>query len=73
LISKLTLMSKRSIYYLCLVLGIALVLVSEFQETPSILLQICGLSVLMLSLYQLSKGIEDRPSKDSFIENDEEE
>jgi uncharacterized membrane protein len=55
------------------VLGIALVLVSEFQETPSILLQICGLCVLMLSLYQLSKGIEDRPSKDSFIENDEEE
>ncbi|MDB4108419.1 hypothetical protein N9551_02285 [Flavobacteriaceae bacterium] len=73
MISKLTLMSKRSISYLFLVLGIALVLVSEFQETPSILLQICGLCVLMFSLYQLSKGIEDRPSKDSFIENDEEE
>jgi uncharacterized membrane protein len=55
------------------VLGIALVLVSEFQKTPNILIQISGLSVLMLSLYQLSKGIEDRPPKDSFIENDEEE
>ena len=66
-------MSKRFIYYLCLVLGIALVLVSEFQKTPNILIQISGLSVLMLSLYQLSKGIEDRPPKDSFIENEEEE
>jgi len=66
-------MSKRFIYYLCLVLGIALVLVSEFQKTPNILIQISGLSVLMLSLYQLSKGIEDRPPKDSFIENDKEE
>jgi len=27
----------------------------------------------MLALYQLSKGIEDRPTKDSYIENEEEE
>ena len=64
---------SKSIYYVCLVLGVSLIILSEFQETPFLILQISGLGLLMLALYQLSKGIEDRPTKDSYIENEEEE
>ena len=64
---------SKSIYYVCLVLGVSLIILSEFQETPFLILQISGLGLLLLALYQLSKGIEDRPTKDSYIENEEEE
>ena len=72
LILKQFVMSK-SIYYVCLVIGISLIILSEFQDPPFLIIQICGLGLLMLALYQLSKGIEDRPTKDSYIENEEEE
>lgn len=64
---------SKSIYYVCLVLGVSLIILSEFQESSFLIIQICGLGLLMLALYQLSKGIEDRPTKDSYIENEEEE
>jgi uncharacterized membrane protein len=73
LIFKNYVMTKRSVYYLCLVLGILLILISEFQETKDLVIEIAGLCLLMVSLYQLSKRIEDRPTKDSYIENEEEE
>ncbi len=66
-------MSKRTLYYICLVLGIFLVIVTEFQEAPDLILQIGGYCLLMLALYQLSKGIKDLPTKDSYVENEEEE
>ena len=46
-------------YYLCLVLGISLIIGSEFQDKPFLILQICGLGLLMLALYQLSRRIEN--------------
>jgi len=68
---------SKSIYYLCLVLGISLIIGSEFQEKPFLIVQICGLGLLMLALYQLSRRIENLPEKDSYIkyenENEEEE
>ena len=73
LIFKQYMMSKRTLYYLCLVLGIFLVIVTEFQEDPDLILQIGGFCLLMLALYQLSKGIGDRPTKDSYVVNEEEE
>ena len=66
-------MTKRSVYYLCLVLGITLILISEFRKTKDLVIEIAGLCLLMVALYQLSVGIEDRPTKDSHIENEEEE
>ena len=73
LIFKEYVMTKRSVYYLCLVLGMALILISEFTETKDLVIEIVGLCLLMVALYQLSKGIKDRPIKDSYIENEEEE
>ena len=55
------------------VLGVFLVIVTEFQDTPDLILQIGGFCLLMLALYQLSKGIKDMPTKDSYVENEEEE
>ena len=66
-------MTKRSLYYVCFLLGTFLVIVAEFQENPDLILQFGGFCLLMLSLYQLSKGIGDRPTKDSYVENEEEE
>ncbi len=66
-------MSKRTLYYICLVSGIFLVIVTEFQDDPDLVLQIGGFCLLMLALYQLSKGIGDRPTKDSYVENEDEE
>ena len=66
-------MSKRSLYYVCFVLGTFLVIVTEFQDSPDLILQIGGFCLLMLALYQLSKGVKDLPTKDSYIENEEEE
>jgi len=73
LIFKEYVMTKRSVYYLCLVLGITLILISEFRKTKDLVIEIAGLCLLMVALYQLSVGIEDRPTKDSHIENEEEE
>ena len=73
LIFKQNVMSKRTLYYLCLVLGIFLVIVTEFQDKPDLILQIGGFCLLMLALYQLSKGIGDRPTNDSYVVNEEEE
>ena len=73
LIFKEYVMTKRSVYYLCLVLGIILILISEFRKTKDLVIEIAGLCLLMVALYQLSIGIEDRPTKDSHIENEEEE
>ena len=73
LIFKEYVMTKRSVYYLCLVLGIILILISEFRKTKDLVIEIAGLCLLMVALYQLSVGIEDRPTKDSHIENEEEE
>ena len=66
-------MSKRTLYFICLVLGIFLVIVTEFQDAPDMILQIGGYCLLMLALYQMSKGIKDLPTKDSYVENEEEE
>ena len=66
-------MSKRSLYSVCLILGIFLVIFTEFQDNPDLILQIGGFSLLMLALYQLSKGVNELPAKDSYIENEEEE
>ena len=66
-------MSKRTLYYMCLVLGTFLVIVTEFQDNPDLILQIGGFCLLMLALYQLSKGVKELPTKDSYIENEEEE
>ena len=66
-------MSKRTLYYICLVLGAFFVIVTEFQDTPDLILQIVGFCLLMLALFQLSKGIKNLPTKESFIENEEEE
>jgi uncharacterized membrane protein len=49
------------------------VIVTEFQDDPDLILQIGGFCLLMLALYQLSKGIKDLPTKDSYVENEEEE
>ena len=61
------------IYFISLVLGVFLVIVTEFQDTPDLILQIGGFCLLMLALYQLSKGVKDMPAKDSYVENEEEE
>lgn len=66
-------MSNKSFYYLCLVLGVFLVLIQEFRDVPDLFTQIAGLFLLMFALYNITKGIGDRPQNDSFIENDEEE
>ena len=66
-------MSKRSLYYICLLLGTFLVIVPEFQDNPDLILQIGGFCLLMLALYQMSKGINDRPTQDSYIEHEDEE
>tara|TARA_B100000768_G_C11284947_1_gene381768 strand:- start:7352 stop:7552 length:201 start_codon:yes stop_codon:yes gene_type:complete len=66
-------MSKRTLYFISLVLGVFLVIVTEFQDTPDLILQIGGFCLLMLALYQLSKGVKDMPAKDSYVENEEEE
>ena len=66
-------MSNRSFYFVCLVLGGFLVLFQEFADIPDVLIQIGGLCLLMFALYNMTKGIRDRPDNDSFIENDEEE
>ena len=66
-------MSKRTLYFISLVLGVFLVIVTEFQDTPDLILQIGGFCLLMLALYQLSKGVKDIPAKDSYVENEEEE
>ena len=66
-------MSKRTLYYIFLVLGAFFVIVTEFQDTPDFILQIGGFCLLMLALFQLSKGIKNLPTKESFIENEEEE
>jgi uncharacterized membrane protein len=56
-----------------LILGVFLVIFTEFQDTPDLMLQIGGFCLLMLSLYQLSKGIKELPTKDFYVENEEEE
>ena len=66
-------MSKRTLYLISLVLGVFLVIVTEFQDTPDLILQIGGFCLLMLALYQLSKGVKDMPTNDSYVENEEEE
>ena len=66
-------MSNRFFYYLCLGLGVFLVLLQEFMQAPNLFTQTFGLFLLMFALYNISKGIGDRPQNDSFIENDEEE
>lgn len=66
-------MSKRSLYYVCLVLGAFLVIVTEFQDNPDLILQIGGFCLLMLALYQLSKGVKELPAKEDYVENEEEE
>lgn len=66
-------MSKRTLYFISLVLGVFLVIVTEFQDTPDLILQIGGFCLLMLALYQLSKVVKDMPAKDSYVENEEEE
>ena len=66
-------MSNSFFYYLCLGLGVFLVLLQEFMQVPNLFTQISGLFLLMFALYNISRGIGDRPQNDSFIENDEEE
>ena len=66
-------MSKRSLYYVCFVLGTFLVIVTEFQDSPDLILQIGGFCLLMLALYQLSKGVKELPAKEDYVENEEEE
>lgn len=66
-------MSKRSLYYVCFVLGTFLVIVTEFQDSPDLILQIGGFCLLMLALYQLSKGVKEFPAKEDYVENEEEE
>lgn len=66
-------MSKRSLYYICLVFGVFLVIVTEFQDNPDLILHIGGFCLLMLALFQLSKGIRELPTKETYIENEEEE
>ena len=66
-------MSKRTLYYMCLVLGTFLVIVTEFQDNPDLILQIGGFCLLMLALYQLSKGVKELPAKEDYVENEEEE
>lgn len=66
-------MSNRSLYYICLVFGVFLVIVTEFQDNPDLILQIGGFCLLMLALFQLSKGIRELPTKETYIENEEEE
>lgn len=66
-------MSKSTLYYLCLILGGFLVIVTEFQDTPDLILQLGGFCLLMLALFQLSRRIKDQPCKESYIENEEEE
>lgn len=70
---KLIRMSKSTLYYLCLLLGGFLIIVTEFQEKPDLILQLGGFSLLMLALFQISKGIKNHPSKESYSENEEEE
>jgi hypothetical protein len=73
LIFKQNRMTKRTLYYICLISGIFLVIFTEFQDHPDLFLQIGGFCLLMLALFQLSKGIKGLPTKESYIENEEEE
>ena len=66
-------MSKSTLYYLCLILGGFLVIISEFQDKPDLILQLGGFCLLMLALFQISKSIKNHHSKESDIENEEEE
>ena len=70
---KLIRMSKSTLYYLCLLLGGFLIIVTEFQDKPDLILQLGGFSLLMLALFQISKSIKNHPSKESYSENEEEE
>ena len=66
-------MSKSTLYYLCLLLGGFLVIVTEFQYEPDLILQLGGFCLLMLALFQISKSIKNHPSKELYSKNDEEE
>ena len=50
-----------------------MVLFQEFVFFVHVLIKIFGLSLVMFSLYNLAKGIEDHSKNESFIEYDEEE
>ncbi len=66
-------MSCRSFYLICFLIGIFLVLFQEFVFFVHVLIKIFGLSLVMFSLYNIAKGIEDHSKNESFIEYDEEE
>mgnify|MGYP004311622763 FL=1 len=66
-------MSCRSFYLICFLIGFFLVLFQEFVFFVHVLIKIFGLSLVMFSLYNLAKGIEDHSKSESFIEYDEEE
>ena len=66
-------MLQKSFDLVCLLIGVFLVLFQEFVFFVHVLIKIFGLSLVMFSLYNLAKGIEDRSINESFIEYDEEE
>ena len=66
-------MLQKSFDLVCLLIGVFLVLFQEFVFFVHVLIKIFGLSLVMFSLYNLAKGIEDHSINESFIEYDEEE
>jgi uncharacterized membrane protein len=65
-------MGKR-IYYLCFISGGGLLILSQFMAPSSLLVSLAGLILLMSSLYQLSKGVGEKPDTDSYVVSEEEE
>jgi uncharacterized membrane protein len=49
------------------------VLFQEFFNQKKSFILIIGFCLLMFALYNISKGIGDRPNNETFIENEEEE
>jgi uncharacterized membrane protein len=60
-------------YFGCFGFGFFLEFFQEFFNQKKSFILIIGLCLLMFALYNISKGIGDRPNNETFIENEEEE
>jgi uncharacterized membrane protein len=60
-------------YFGCFGFGFFLEFFQEFFNQKKSFILIIGFCLLMFALYNISKGIGDRPNNETFIENEEEE
>lgn len=67
-------MANKSIKYWASILGICLLICDELLYNSQTFLSIVGLLLLVVGLYLISRGIEDKPSIDPYaVQSYEEE